>query len=127
MSAATATPEDTIRSFSALIVAGDLDAVLELYEPEAIFVPQPGSTVTGREAIRDALRPFLALRPEMTGQVEKVLRSGDVALVANRWSLTGTSPDGERVELSGVSADVLRRRGDGRWAIAVDDPWGGAA
>jgi uncharacterized protein (TIGR02246 family) len=127
MPAATSTPEDTIRSFSDLVVAGDLDAVLDLYEPDAVFVPQPGSAVTGREAIRDALRPFLALRPEMTGEVGKVLRSGDVALVANRWSLTGTGPDGDPVELSGVSADVLRRRSDGRWAIAVDDPWGGAA
>ncbi len=127
MPAAAQHPEDTITSFSALLVEGDLDALVDLYEPDATFVPQPGTVVTGRDAIRDALRSFLALRPRMTGEIEKVLRTSDIALVANRWTLTGIGPDGDPVELSGVSADVLRRREDGRWGIAVDDPWGSPA
>jgi uncharacterized protein (TIGR02246 family) len=118
-------PEDTIRSFSALLAEGDLEALVELYEPDAAFAPGPGECVTGREAIRAALRPFLALQPRMTGEVERVLVAGNTALVANRWTLTGRQPDGEKVELAGVSADVLSRRPDGSWGIAIDDPWGG--
>jgi uncharacterized protein (TIGR02246 family) len=120
-------PEETIRSFSALLGAGDLEAMVHLYEPDAAFVPQPGAVVNGRDAIRESLRPFLAMRPAMTGEIERVLIAGDTALVANRWSLEGTGPDGEAVELAGVSSDVLRRRADGSWGIVVDDPWGGAA
>jgi uncharacterized protein (TIGR02246 family) len=120
-------PEDTIRRFSALLADGDLDALVDLYETDAAFAPQPGQTVTGRDAIREALRPFLALRPRMTGQIERSLVAGETALVANRWTLTGTQPDGTAVEMAGVSADVLRRREDGSWAIAIDDPWGGGA
>ena len=127
MPASTQTPEDTITSFSALLVEGDLDALVDLYEPDAAFVSQPGTVVTGREAIRDALGAFLALQPRMTGKIEKTLQTSDIALVANRWTLTGTGPDGDPVELAGVSADVLRRREDGGWGIAVDDPWGSAA
>ncbi len=127
MSAATQNPEDTITSFSALLAEGDLDALVDLYEPDATFVSQPGTVVSGRDAIRDALRSFLELQPRMTGEIEKILRTSDIALVANRWTLTGTGPDGDLVELSGVSADVLRRRADGRWGIAVDDPWGSGA
>jgi uncharacterized protein (TIGR02246 family) len=127
LTASTQTPEDTITSFSALLVEGDLDGLVGLYEPDAAFVSQPGTVVTGREAIRDALGAFLALQPRMTGKIEKTLRTSDIALVANRWTLTGTGPDGDPVELAGVSADVLRRREDGRWGIAVDDPWGSAA
>ena len=126
MTAVTRTPEDTIRRFSALLAEGDLDAIVDLYEPDAAFVPRPGEAVTGREAIRDALRPFLTLEPRMTGEIERVLVAGETALVANRWTLTGTQPNGNAVELAGVSADVLRRREDGSWGIAIDDPWGGA-
>jgi uncharacterized protein (TIGR02246 family) len=122
---ATHTPEDTILRFSSLLADRDLDALVDLYEPDAAFAPQPGESVRGREAIREALRPFLALEPRMTADIERVLVGGDSAFVANRWTLTGTQPDGSPVELAGVSADVLRRRPDGSWGIAIDDPWGG--
>jgi uncharacterized protein (TIGR02246 family) len=125
MTASTQSPEDTITRFAALLAEGDLDALLELYEPEATFVPRPGETVSGRDAIAAALQAFLALQPRMTGDVERVLTAGATALVANRWTLTGTQPDGSPIELAGVSADVLRRRADGSWGIAIDDPWGG--
>jgi uncharacterized protein (TIGR02246 family) len=123
----TPTPEDTIRRFSALLTEGDLEALVDLYDPEAAFAPRPGESVSGREAIREALRMFLALEPRMTGAVEKVLVAGDTALVSNRWTLAGTQPDGSPIELAGVSADVLHRRPDGSWGIAIDDPWGGGA
>ena len=125
MHASTDTPEGTILRFSALLADRDLDALVDLYEPDAAFAPQPGDSVSGREAIREALRPFLALEPRMTGEVERVLTAGETALVANRWTLSGRQPDGSPVELAGVSADVLRRRPDGSWGIAIDDPWGG--
>jgi uncharacterized protein (TIGR02246 family) len=110
-----------------LLAEGDLDALVALYEPEAVFVPQPGTVVSGQAAIRESLQPFLAMRPRMSGEVERVLTAGDTALVANRWTLTGHGPDGQPLEMGGLSADVLRRRTDGTWGIAVDDPWGGAA
>jgi uncharacterized protein (TIGR02246 family) len=117
-------PEAVIERFSELLARGDLDAMVELYEPNATFAPQPGESVTGRDAIRSALTGFLAVQPRMTGSIEKVLRAGDTALVANRWKLSGTAPDGSPVEMGATSADVLRRRADGSWGIVIDDPWG---
>ena len=121
------TPEATIERFSQLLAAGDLESMVALYEPDATFAPQPGESVSGRDAIRAALSGFLAVKPRMTGQIEKVLRAGDTALVANRWSLSGTAPDGQPVSMGATSADVLRRRPDGSWGIVIDDPWGAAA
>jgi uncharacterized protein (TIGR02246 family) len=120
------TPEATIERFSQLLAAGDLESMVALYEPDATFAPQPGESVSGRDAIRAALSGFLAVKPRMTGQIEKVLRAGDTALVANRWSLSGTAPDGQPVSMGATSADVLRRRPDGSWGIVIDDPWGAA-
>jgi uncharacterized protein (TIGR02246 family) len=118
------TPEATIERFSELIANGDLDSMLDLYEPDAAFAPQPGEAVTGREEIRAALESFLAVNPRIESTIEKVLEAGDTALVANRWRLSGTAPDGSPVELAATSADVLRRRPDGSWGIVIDDPWG---
>ena len=120
-------PEDTIHRFQELLADGDLEGLVRLYEPDAAFAPAPGDSVSGHEAIRDALRPFLALSPRMSGQVQRVLVAGETALVANAWTLTGTQPDGGPVHLAGTSADVLRRREDGSWGIVIDDPWGGGA
>ena len=117
------TPQAAIELFAAAMGAGDLDAALSLYEPEAAFAPQPGSAVRGLPAIADALRGFLALRPTLSGRIRKVLEADGVALVVNEWRLAGTQPDGAEIAMSGVSADVLRRQADGRWLILVDDPW----
>jgi uncharacterized protein (TIGR02246 family) len=120
----TATPEQVIERFSSLLARSDLDALVDLYEPDAVFAPQPGRLVTGRAAIREALTGFLELQPQMDGEITEVLVSDDTALVSNRWSLRGIAPDGAPVEMGGTSADVMRRGADGAWRIVIDNPWG---
>ena len=120
------TPGATVRYFSSLLQDGELDALLDLYEDDATFVPEPGRVVTGHNAIRAELAQLIALRPTMTGAIEQVLEAGDTALVAYRWQMQATAPDGSQIENGGVSADVLRRRDDGSWGVIIDDPYGGA-
>jgi ketosteroid isomerase-like protein len=38
--------------------AGDLEALVALYEPDAALIPQPGTMAEGTAAIRDSLRWF---------------------------------------------------------------------
>jgi uncharacterized protein (TIGR02246 family) len=118
-------PADAVRLVSERISASDVEGALALYEPEAAFTPQPGQVVTGTTAIRDALEGFAALKPRLKGNVERVVESGDIALVLNRWTLEGIAPDGQAVEMAGLSADVVRRQDDGGWLVLIDDPWGG--
>jgi uncharacterized protein (TIGR02246 family) len=124
--AETQTPDGTVEHFSQLLGARRLDVLLDLYEDGAAFVPEPGRVVSGRASIRQALESLLALRPRMTGQVEQVLQAGDTALVAYRWQMQATAPDGTPIRQGGLSADVLRRRVDGSWGVVIDDPYGGA-
>jgi uncharacterized protein (TIGR02246 family) len=119
------TTTEVLERFAAFLADGDARGALSLYEPDAAFVVEPGTVVTGHEDIGVALDGFAALRPTLRGDIEQVVYAGDVALVANRWVLDGTTPGGERVRLSGRSADVLRRASNGDWRIAIDDPWGG--
>jgi ketosteroid isomerase-like protein len=66
----------------------------------------------------------VALAPRMSGRVEQVVEAGDTALVAYRWQLEATAPDGTPIRRAGLSADVLRRRHDGTWGVMIDDPYG---
>jgi uncharacterized protein (TIGR02246 family) len=117
-------PLNTINSLTEAINQGDLDAALDLYEPDAVLVAQPGQVARGRAGIRDALAQFVSLKPTLRGQFQQTVESGDIVLYCSKWSLTGTSPDGEKVEMAGVSSDILRRQPDGRWLIVIDNPWG---
>jgi uncharacterized protein (TIGR02246 family) len=118
------TPEQVIEQFSRHLNDGDLDALVGLYEAGAAFVPEPGVVLHGQDAIREALREFLALNPTIAGQIQGVVETDGVALVVNRWRLEGTGPEGSPMEMSGVSADVVRRQPDDSWRVLIDDPWG---
>jgi uncharacterized protein (TIGR02246 family) len=120
-------PQQLIEKFTQHVGEGDLDALVGLYEPDAAFVSEPGVVVHGRDAIRDALQRILALNPTLSGEVERVVETNEIALVVNRWRLEGTQPEGSRVETSGVSADVVRRQPDNSWRVLIDDPWGGGS
>ena len=117
-------PVDAVQELMEAINKGDTDAALSCYEPDAVFIAQPGKVAQGKDAIRAALDGFVALKPSLKGYTHQVVEAGDIALYCSRWTLVGTAPDGNRVEMSGISSDVLRRQADGRWLVAVDNPWG---
>jgi uncharacterized protein (TIGR02246 family) len=120
------TPEEVPRLWAETFVAGDLDALIGLYEPDATLVAQPGVVVTGIEAIREALSAFLATQPTFNLGVRKVLHTGNIALSFADWTLRGTGPDGEALEMAAQTSDVLRRQPDGSWRFVIDNPYGSA-
>jgi uncharacterized protein (TIGR02246 family) len=119
------TPEDAHRLWGEAYMAGDLDGMLELYEPDATWMPQPGNVVTGLDAIREHLTNFLTLRETTTFELkpEYTLEAVDLALLRARWTLKGKTPDGEQVDIEGFTADVVRRQADGTWRYVIDDPY----
>ena len=119
-------PEDVHQRWFAAMNAGDLDATLELYEPEATLVPQPGQVVSGTAAIRAALGGFLAMRPRFEQRPRQVLVTGDVALLISEWTMQATGPDGSPVQMTATTSDVARRQADGSWRVAIDNPYGTA-
>jgi uncharacterized protein (TIGR02246 family) len=119
-----AKPIDTVDRLTAALNRGDLDAALSLYEGNAVLVAQPGQLARGSAEIRAALRRFIDLKPRLTSHAQSIIEIEDVALYTGRWTLQGTDPAGREVSMGGDSTDILRRQDDGRWLIAVDNPWG---
>ncbi len=101
---------------------GDLDGMLELADPDQVFVPAPGTAVQGAQA-KAALQAFLALNLPITTKVRHVYVMEDIALLIVDWSINGIGPDGNAISLSGTTADVARKDGQG-WKIVIDNPYG---
>src|SRR5512143_3339230 len=96
-------PEDLDRLFAQGLNAGDLEALAALYEPRATLSPEPGKTVVGIAAIREALAGFIAGKPRMTLEPRVLSKSTDLALISSKWKLAMTGADGKPVDVSGQS------------------------
>jgi uncharacterized protein (TIGR02246 family) len=117
-------PEEVDPLFAQALNAGDIDALMALYEPQASLMPAPGKVVVGTAAIREALAAFLAGRPNITLSQRLVSRADDLALVTSKWELSMTGADGQRSTMNGQSVEVVRRQADGSWRFAIDMPFG---
>ncbi len=123
--AAARTPEDCHRCFAAAFAAKDLAALVALYEAEPSIVTEPGQPpATGRVALRALLTSLLASDCQLHQETTSVIRAGDLALLRATWRLTGTGPEGEALETSHNSIEVVRRQADGTWLFVIDDPFG---
>ncbi len=120
-------PREIHEEFERRFLAGDLDGIVELYEPGAIFVAEDGQISRGRDAIREVLGAFLALRPRYSQEIERVVEAEGVALLTTSWTIEGTGKDGRPIRQSGRTADVARRQTDGSWRASIDSPFGGGA
>ncbi|HEU5197609.1 MAG TPA: SgcJ/EcaC family oxidoreductase, partial [Methylomirabilota bacterium] len=119
------TPADCDRLFAEHVNAGDLDALLALYEPGCSLVQSDGGVAKGQAAIREVMQRLIAMRPAMRTEVTKVVQTDDdLAVVYNDWSLTAKRPDGTPVERAGRALEIVRRQADGSWKFAIDDPFG---
>lgn len=115
-------PEQVHALIAAAFNAGDRDALLELYEPDAaLIVPPEGERVRGVDQIRAAVAPTFALRPSARIAVLAKLEGDGLALTHARWEMLGDR-DGERVRLTGRGTLVSRRQADRSWRIVLDNP-----
>lgn len=117
-------PVELDRLFEQALNSGDIDGVVALYEPGAALMPSPGKVVVGTAAIREALAGFLAAKPTISTSGRLVAQTGDIALLANRWTLAMTGPDGKPTAMSGNAVEVARKQAVGHWLFAMDMPFG---
>lgn len=121
MDESSPTPHDLMTRFVRNVRERDLDALVALYAPEAVFRPAEGPIARGHAEIRAALAEMLALQPKLEAQVEEVVLVGDLALVVSRWTMQATAPDGTLLEQAGRSSDVVQFNGT-TWRILIDRP-----
>lgn len=116
--------QDVHPRFAKAFSGGDLEGLVAMYEPNALLSPEPGRVVTGTDAIREAYRAFLAIKPTIEVETLGAFESGEgIAMLHGRWVLTATLPDGSAMRNEGRNSEVLRRQADGGWLFLIDNPF----
>jgi uncharacterized protein (TIGR02246 family) len=119
-------PEGVIPSLVERFTSGNVNAMMELYAPEAVFVAKDGRTITEREEIAAQFKRDMGLGLPLKTNVRHVFVGGDTAQIVVDWSIDGTCPNGEVVHLGGSASDIVRRGADGRWRYIIDNNQGTA-
>jgi uncharacterized protein (TIGR02246 family) len=115
-------PEQIHQLWTQHFNARDLDALVDLFEDQATLILEPGRSVVGKEAIRSAISAFL-VGGSIEGTTRSVTQSGDIALLSANFHMHSTGPDGESIEMSGTTTEVVRRQADGHWRFVIDNPF----
>lgn len=113
------TPEQVGAMFVEYLAAGDIEGLVSLYEPNAHFVPAPGTHLVGTGPIRKGLQQLIDAGARVKLELRDIRRVDDLALVSNTATLTGVGPE----PVTSTTTELLRRQPDGGWAHVVDDPF----
>lgn len=118
-----AKPEDWPRVFEQHLNAGDLDAAMALYEPEARFVARSGETLVGRDAIRKVLAGMIEVKTQFQSRVLRASTVGDIAQLYTDFAGTRIDDSGKTVSVRNKAIEVLRRQPAGDWKLIMGDPY----
>jgi ketosteroid isomerase-like protein len=111
-----------LRAITAAFDGHDLDAILEHFAEDATFEgprgTEPwGTRFVGKEAIREAFAARFSGIPDVRYRDEGNFVDGDRG--ASEWTLSGTTADGERIEVRGCDLWTIR---DGK-IVKKDSFW----
>lgn len=104
---------DILRAIARGFDTHDLDAIMEHFADDATFESPRGTEafgtrVTGKAAVREAFAARFAGIPDVRYQQDEHFVDGDRG--ASEWLLSGTTTDGQRIEVHGC--DLWTFRGD---------------
>lgn len=108
------------RQFIDALKAGDLRAIGDAYEADAIQLSTGMPMAQGRDAIVAFFRDFLAHATvlDATSTTVDLLVAGDTAYETGRYALTVRVGDAAPIEDRGKYLSVWHRGVDGRWRVA---------
>ena len=92
-------PGDWPRVFEQHLNAGDLDAVMALYEPEGRFVTKSGETLIGRDQIRKVVGGLIEAKARLYSRVVKAVTVGDIAQLYSDFEGTMNDESGKSVAI----------------------------
>ncbi len=115
---------ETLRAITDAFNRHDLDAIMAFFADDAVFEtprgPEPfGRRFEGRAAVREGLAARFSGIPDVQYGDDHHIVAGDRG--ASEWTLTGTTTDGERLEVRGCDLWAFRDgkivRKDSYWKI----------
>jgi ketosteroid isomerase-like protein len=113
---------DVLRDIAAGFDTHDLDRIMRHFADDAVFESPRGperwgQRFVGRDAVREAFAGRFAGIPDVRYTDDEHFVAGDRG--ASEWTLSGTTTDGQRIEVRGCDLWTLR---DGR-VVKKDSYW----
>jgi uncharacterized protein (TIGR02246 family) len=104
--------------------AKQLDQILLLYAPDAVFLPPSGERVTGRPAIRDLTKKIMeTFTSDISLHSIAMEHSGSLAYDSGDFAETLiTVADGAKIEAQGNYLMIFKRQPEGNWLI-LEQAW----
>ena len=116
-------PAEIHTLFCAAYNLGDVEALMALYEPDAILVID-ARIVSGREEIGKAFGNTLLRGGRMTLETRAVVESRQgLAVLHGGWVVEPATENGAGLVTRGLSTEVVRRQSDGSWLYVIDSPY----
>lgn len=113
-------PDQMNRTFAEAFNARNIDALLDLYEPDALLIVDGDTSCRGLEQIAAQLRDLLRLPGTMTSLNNFCVRHGDLALLRADYVLIDAGAE----VLKGSSSELVRLQVDGSWRYVIDHACG---
>lgn len=114
----------TDRDFNTATQAKGAEGWASFFDEHGTMLP-PGTLITGREGIRNAMAPLgTALTLTWEPQRAEITPGGKLGYTTGRFHSVRKAPDGQTIERTGTYISLWRKQADGSWkAIAdVGDP-----
>ena len=105
--------------------AGDIDATVACYDPQACFVMKSGRVARGLIELREMYRATFSYKPDLELNVRRIISAGDdLIFVVLDWKSKTVSSSGKAKVWAGTATDILRRQSDGTWKVVLHTPYG---
>ena len=99
------------------MAAGDIESLLNVYDPDVVFLNQRREVKQGHQQLREELAPLAAARATFDFSIKQVIQSGDIALMHVEWNVSPPKP------MRSHAIEVARRQPDGTWRWLIGDPF----
>ncbi|MER5972448.1 nuclear transport factor 2 family protein [Streptomyces sp. NPDC002055] len=116
-------PGEIATAFEQAFNSGSLEAIQQLFDPNAMRVLTPGQFLAGEEMWSSAAQTLPDRLPVKLSP-RHIYTVGDTALLICDYVHEGTGPDGTHQRIEGTAADILRRGADGIWRCLISNPPG---
>lgn len=116
-------PEELSWYFIERLNDGDIDALLALYEQDAVMVINNGNVARDADSIREIFErlvyDIVVRNVVFSSQASPTLRRGDLALISRRFSVNYIRSGSQTTVRSGVTNEVAHLQPDGTWLYII--------
>jgi ketosteroid isomerase-like protein len=101
MAATTRTPQEVFQHHAEVLIAGDIDGIVEDYADDAVFIT-PDGTLRGKDGVRQGFEKLLSDLPSADWDVPTQIFEGDVLFI--EWNAKSAETRAE----DGIDTFVFR-------------------